>query len=88
MSRPKAGELDWAAVDWSLSNKELVLTLGRCETYISRQRSQYAYGTGWQRFVDFWDSVDWSLSDAEIAAQSGRSVTRVRRMRWEMRRAA
>lgn len=78
--------IDWAHINWELSNTLLTKLLGTNYTTVSRQRKVHAPETVSDRKYHppsdtDWEALDWSLQDTTLAKQTGVSRERVRQKR-------
>jgi len=67
--------IDWASVDWNLSDRQISKMVGITRGGVWHARNRYAPGSNTR--VNRWQKVDWSLTASQIAKSIGVSVSAV-----------
>jgi hypothetical protein len=83
----KGPNVNWAALDWSLSNKELVTITHSSLSQINKQRRLFAAETIKPRY-DWYavaDSLDWEQSSNVLAKQLSVSTAKVQAAKKRMK---
>lgn len=76
--------LNWQAVDWQKTNKELAKDLSYTARHIANKRKELGIANPPYKGFKDWESLDWSLPNTVLAEQIGYSTAYITEKRKEL----